>query len=116
MARSYEGHSLRAQFSGAATTFSVSPLLRFAPGFVRPHEARLREIARERGDVIAGGSFTVSFDQGQLEWRFVAVAVDVQKVRGSATWLMSWRSWKGWRSFRWPMRATDGWAIGCPAN
>jgi hypothetical protein len=36
---------------------------------VRPHEARLREIARERGYVIAGGLFTVSFDQGQLEWR-----------------------------------------------
>lgn len=29
--------------------------------------------------MIAGGSFTVSFDQGQLEWRFVAVAVDGQK-------------------------------------
>ena len=58
---------------------ALAIVLRFAPGFVRPHEARLREIARERGYVIAGGSFTVSFDQGQLEWRFVAVAVDGQK-------------------------------------
>ena len=58
---------------------AIAIVLRFAPGFVRPHEARLREIARTRGYVIAGGSFTVSFDQGQLEWRFVAVAVDGQK-------------------------------------
>lgn len=58
---------------------AIAIVLRFAPGFVRPHEAKLRQIARERGYVIAGGSFTVSFDQGQLEWRFVAVAVDGSK-------------------------------------
>jgi hypothetical protein len=39
----------------------------------------LRHIARERGYVIAGGSFSVHYEQGQLEWRFVAVAVDGQK-------------------------------------
>lgn len=58
---------------------AIAIVLRFAPGFVRPDEATLRRIARERGYVIAGGSFTVSFEQGALEWRFVAVAVEGQK-------------------------------------
>ncbi|CAN7484794.1 MgtC/SapB family protein [Pseudomonas sp. LjRoot71] len=58
---------------------AIAIVLRFAPGFVRPEEATLRRIARERGYVIAGGSFSVNFEQGQLEWRFVAVAVDGQK-------------------------------------
>ena len=39
----------------------------------------LRQIARERGYVIASGTFSVTYEQGQLEWRFVAVAVDGQK-------------------------------------
>jgi putative Mg2+ transporter-C (MgtC) family protein len=58
---------------------AIAIMLRFAPGFVRPDEGTLKRIARERGYVIAGGSFTVSFEQGQLEWRFVAVAVEGQK-------------------------------------
>jgi putative Mg2+ transporter-C (MgtC) family protein len=58
---------------------ALAIVLRFIPGYVRPHEARLREIARERGYVIANGSFAVSFEQGQLEWRFVAVAVKGQQ-------------------------------------
>ncbi len=77
---------------------AIAIVLRFAPGFVRPEEATLRRITRECGYVIAGGSFSVNFEQGQLKWR------------------LSWRSWTGWQSFTWPMRATDGWAAGCPAG
>ena len=58
---------------------AIAIVLRFAPGFTRPREDVLRQIARERGYVIASGTFSVTYEQGQLEWRFVAVAVDGQK-------------------------------------
>lgn len=58
---------------------AIAIVLRFAAGFVKPDEEELRQIARERGYVIADGSFAVNFEQGQLEWRFVAVAIAGQK-------------------------------------
>lgn len=39
----------------------------------------LRRIARDRGYVIAASSFVISYEQQQLEWRFVAVAIDGHK-------------------------------------
>ncbi|MFP6848170.1 MAG: MgtC/SapB family protein [Pseudomonas sp.] len=58
---------------------AIAMMLRFVPSFVPPDESTLRRIAREHGYEVAGGSFTVSYEQDQLEWRFVAVAVNGQK-------------------------------------
>jgi len=58
---------------------AIAIVLRFAAGYEKPREEVLRQIARDRGYVIAGGSFAISFEQSQLEWRFVAVAIDGQK-------------------------------------
>ncbi len=41
---------------------------------IKPDEALLRQVAHERGYDIAGGSFSIQFDNGSEEWRFVAVA------------------------------------------
>ncbi|HSB97281.1 MAG TPA: MgtC/SapB family protein [Spongiibacteraceae bacterium] len=57
---------------------AVAITLRFAAGFVHPEENTLRKIARERGYVIANGSFLVRYDARQLEWQFVAVAINGQ--------------------------------------
>jgi putative Mg2+ transporter-C (MgtC) family protein len=52
---------------------AVAIALRFRSGF-EPREDVLRRVALERGYVIAGGTMTISFDDGRPEWRFVAVA------------------------------------------
>lgn len=50
--------------------------MRFKAGYQKPEENVMRKIALDRGYVIANGSFSIGFDQGCLEWSFVAVAVD----------------------------------------
>ena len=49
--------------------------MRFRKDFV-PHEDVLRRVAFERGYDIAGGTISISFQDGQPEWKFVAVAID----------------------------------------
>ena len=44
------------------------------PGF-KPSEARLRQIARERGYEIAQASLRMMFAQGASEWYFIAVSL-----------------------------------------
>ncbi|MFD2365145.1 MgtC/SapB family protein [Pseudoduganella sp. GCM10020061] len=51
---------------------AVAITMRFKPGFV-PREDGLREIARDRGYQIAGGSLSISSEHGRQEWRFVAL-------------------------------------------
>ena len=53
---------------------AVSITMRFSKGF-EPRMEVLRRIALERGYEIAGGSFSILFQDGQPEWRFVAVAL-----------------------------------------
>lgn len=52
---------------------AVAITLRFRKDFA-PSEAVLRRLADERGYEIAGGTLTIAFQDGQPEWRFVAVA------------------------------------------
>ena len=52
---------------------AVAVSMTFAKG-VKPDEALLRRVAHERGYDVAGGSFTIQYDNGCEEWRFVAVA------------------------------------------
>jgi putative Mg2+ transporter-C (MgtC) family protein len=54
---------------------SVAVMLRFRKGFV-PREDVLRRVARERGYDVAEGSLSVSLQDGQPEWNFIAVALD----------------------------------------
>jgi putative Mg2+ transporter-C (MgtC) family protein len=49
-------------------------MLRFQRDFV-PREDVLRRAALNRGYEIAGGSLSISFQNGPPEWLFVAVAV-----------------------------------------
>lgn len=65
---------------------AVSVSVVFRPGFV-PDERALRDFARSRGYEVAGGSFSVTFNAGHEEWRFVAVAYDARK--GAALTAMS---------------------------
>jgi putative Mg2+ transporter-C (MgtC) family protein len=53
---------------------AVAIMMRFKREFI-PREAALRAIALERGYEIAGGSLTIGSDNGQQEWRFVALAL-----------------------------------------
>lgn len=46
--------------------------MRFRPGF-HPREETLRSIARERGYDLASGSLSISHQNGQAEWHFVAI-------------------------------------------
>jgi putative Mg2+ transporter-C (MgtC) family protein len=54
---------------------AISIVLRFREG-VSPREDRLREAAVERGYEIAGGSISISYRDGRVEWQFVAVSFD----------------------------------------
>ena len=54
---------------------AVAITLQFRPDFV-PDETELRKLALERGYVIATGSISISYVDGAIEWRFVAVALD----------------------------------------
>jgi putative Mg2+ transporter-C (MgtC) family protein len=53
---------------------AVAIFMRFRKDFV-PREDVLRRVALERGYEIAGGSIAINFQDGQSEWRFVAVAL-----------------------------------------
>lgn len=53
---------------------AIAVTLRFRRGFV-PREPELRRLALERGYQIAGGSLMIGGDDGEHEWRFVALAV-----------------------------------------
>ncbi|HVI53146.1 MAG TPA: MgtC/SapB family protein [Candidatus Sulfotelmatobacter sp.] len=46
--------------------------MRFRPGF-HPHEQVLRRVAKERGYDIAGGTLSITNQDGQAEWHFVAI-------------------------------------------
>jgi putative Mg2+ transporter-C (MgtC) family protein len=54
---------------------AIAIVMRFAAGF-EPTELRLREAAVKRGYEIAGGSISISLQNGKTEWHFVAVAFD----------------------------------------
>ncbi len=58
---------------------AIAIVLRFAVGYEKPSEEVLRQVARDRGYVIASGSFMISYEHQQLEWRFVAVAINGHK-------------------------------------
>ncbi|MDP2367212.1 MgtC/SapB family protein [Rhodoferax sp.] len=58
---------------------AVAMTLRFNAGY-QPVEAALRDMASARGYDIAGGTITVALDQGEQEWRFIAVARSRQKM------------------------------------
>jgi putative Mg2+ transporter-C (MgtC) family protein len=53
---------------------AVAVRMRFKPEFL-PREEAIRQAALERGYEIAGGSLTISSEQGRQEWRFVALAM-----------------------------------------
>ncbi|HEX8986421.1 MAG TPA: MgtC/SapB family protein [Rhodocyclaceae bacterium] len=54
---------------------AVAIVMRFHRGF-QPRQEVLARAARERGYSLATGSISISFQDGQPEWRFVAVASD----------------------------------------
>lgn len=57
---------------------AISVSMTFRKG-IKPDEAVLRRVARERGYEVAGGSFSIQYDNGGEEWRFVAVAYGKHK-------------------------------------
>ena len=52
---------------------AIAIVMRFRQG-VSPTEQRLRDAAAKRGYEIAGGSISISVENGKMEWHFVAVA------------------------------------------
>jgi len=52
---------------------AIAIVMRFREGF-SPTEQRLRDAAIKRGYEIAGGSISISVENGKMEWHFVAVA------------------------------------------
>lgn len=56
------------------TRQAVAIFMRFHKDFT-PHEDVLRRAALKRGYEIAGGTISISFQDGQPEWRFVAIAL-----------------------------------------
>lgn len=54
---------------------AVAIFMRFRKDFV-PREDVLRRVAFERGYEIASGTISISFQDGQPEWRFIAVALN----------------------------------------
>ena len=57
---------------------AVTIVMRFRPTYSATEET-LRRIAFARGYIIANGSFAISYENGQLQWQFVAVAVEGRK-------------------------------------
>jgi putative Mg2+ transporter-C (MgtC) family protein len=53
---------------------AVAIMMRFKAGYL-PQEKALREMALVRGYEIASGSLMIGCEQGQQEWRFVAIAL-----------------------------------------
>jgi putative Mg2+ transporter-C (MgtC) family protein len=54
---------------------AVAIVMRFAKGYT-PRQEVLARVARERGYELATGSISIAYQDGQPEWRFVAVATD----------------------------------------
>lgn len=58
---------------------AVAITLRFRPGFL-PSEPALRQMAEARGYDIASGTIAIELDDGVLQWSFVAVARNRQRM------------------------------------
>ncbi|KRI00641.1 MgtC/SapB family protein [Curvibacter sp. PAE-UM] len=58
---------------------AVAITLRFRPGFL-PSEPALRQMAETRGYDIASGTIAIELDDGVLQWSFVAVARNRQRM------------------------------------
>jgi putative Mg2+ transporter-C (MgtC) family protein len=56
----------------------VAVVVRFRKDF-HPREEVLRRVALERGYEVAKGSLSITFESGQAEWHYVAVARDSKK-------------------------------------
>ena len=83
------------------------PSLAVRSGLREPPEEMLRQVVCDRSYVIASRSFMISYEQ-QLEWRFVAVAIDGgTRVLASPTWQMSCLASKVYRNFRCLTHAID---------
>jgi putative Mg2+ transporter-C (MgtC) family protein len=54
---------------------AVAIVMRFSKGYT-PRQEVLARVARERGYELATGSISIAYQDGQPEWRFVAVATD----------------------------------------
>ncbi len=59
---------------------AVAVTLRFRPGHT-PSEAALRQLAAERDYEIASGTIAIALRDGALEWSFIAVAQNRQRMR-----------------------------------
>ncbi|NQD36751.1 MgtC/SapB family protein [Permianibacter sp. IMCC34836] len=57
---------------------AVTIIMRFRPGFIATEDT-LRRVATERGYIIANGSFSITYENTQVQWQFVAVAVEGRK-------------------------------------
>lgn len=58
--------------------------LRFQPGFA-PSETDLKQLASAHGYLLASGSYAISYDEGCMEWSFVAVAIHGKQSSGLST-------------------------------
>ena len=58
---------------------AVSMTIQFKEGFIANEQA-IRKLALERGYEIATGTINIAFQEGKVEWRFVAVAIDKRKA------------------------------------
>ncbi|MFN4291401.1 MAG: MgtC/SapB family protein [Permianibacter sp.] len=57
---------------------AVTIVMRFRPTFQATEET-LKRVAFSRGYILASGSFSISYENGQLQWQFVVVAVEGRK-------------------------------------
>lgn len=57
---------------------AVAVVMRFRAGF-EPREDVLRRVSYERGYELATGSFSIEYEDGHAEWRFVAIALGKKK-------------------------------------
>ncbi len=53
---------------------AIAVFMRFRKDY-RPREDEMRRVALERGYELAGGSIAIEYNDGQPEWRFVAVSL-----------------------------------------
>lgn len=65
---------------------AVAVVLRFKHGFA-PQEATLRKAAHDRGYDISLGSLSISYQDGQPEWRFTAT--EIRKYHGTSLALLA---------------------------
>jgi putative Mg2+ transporter-C (MgtC) family protein len=78
---------------------AIAISLRFDPGYA-PREVELRRLALERGYEIAGGSLTISNDDGVHEWRFVALALSKHSGAPLSELAHELSAYKGIASFK----------------